>query len=106
MDFAEFQKIAVQLRRRILDAGVKVDGIFLFGAHARGDARLGSDIDIAVLSRSFGRNRFKEGCFVNLHAGRVHPDIEAIPVAVHEWLDRKSISPILHEIKKHGICLL
>ena len=105
MDFVEFQELAVQLRRRILDSGVKVDGIFLFGSHARGDAKQGSDIDFAVLSRSFGKNRFKEGCLVNLHAVRVHPDIEAIPVSVHDWLDRHAISPILHEIKKHGICL-
>lgn len=106
MDFFELQQIAIRLRRRILDEGVKVDAIVLFGSHARGDAGPGSDIDIAVMSRSFGKNRFKEGCFVNRHAFRVHPDLEAVPVSVRQWLDPHSISPILFQIKKDGICLI
>lgn len=106
MDIFELKQLAIQLRRSILDAGVTVDGIVLFGSHARGTARIHSDIDFAMMSRSFGKDRFKEGCFVNKHAFRVHPDLEAIPVSIRQWFDPQTIWPIFHEIKKDGICQL
>jgi predicted nucleotidyltransferase len=106
MDFFNLKQLAIQLRRSILDDGIVVDGIVLFGSHAKGNATQNSDIDIAVISRQFGKDRFKEGCFVNKHAYRINPDIEAIPISAKQFLDRQTISPILDEIKKHGVFLL
>jgi hypothetical protein len=82
------------------------DGVILFGSRATGRARPDSDYDIAVLSRDFGKNRFDEGVLLNIHAHRIHPDFESIPVSLHQWFEPFPASPIIQQIKEHGIFLI
>jgi predicted nucleotidyltransferase len=97
MDQGSLRQIAVQLRRALVDAGVPVDGVILFGSHSRKSAGPDSDIDLAVLSRAFGKDRFAEGALVTKYAHRIHPDLEAIPLALSQWFA---------EIQRDGIFLL
>ena len=106
MDIGTLRRLALQLRRRIQAAGYPVDGVILFGSRARNTATPDSDIDLAVLSRNFGHNRFIEGALVNREAFHVHPAIEVVPVSVHDYLADDSISPILNSIKKEGVFLI
>ena len=49
-------------------AGIPVDNLIVFGSHAKGSAHPDSDVDVAVISSSFGRNRFDEMVkYVGLH---------------------------------------
>ena len=106
MDLAKLTSLAVQLRHSLLKDGICVDGVILFGSRATGRARPDSDYDIAVLSRDFGKNRFDEGVLLNIHAHRIHPDFESIPVSLHQWFEPFPASPIIQQIKEHGIFLI
>jgi predicted nucleotidyltransferase len=106
MDQSEFTAIAVKIFHSLYEVGVQVDGVILFGSRARGDSTPGSDIDLAVLSRQFGKDEISEGALVNIHAHRAHPNAEAIPVSLAQWFDQDFVSPILNEIKKDGIALI
>jgi predicted nucleotidyltransferase len=85
---------------------VTVDGIILFGSHAKNLAHTESDIDLAILSRQFGKDRISEDALVNIHAHRAHLKAEAVPISVSEWFSREFVSPILHEIKKDAVILI
>ena len=40
--------------------GVHVERALLFGSYASGNARAGSDLDVAIVSPDFGKDRFEE----------------------------------------------
>jgi predicted nucleotidyltransferase len=101
MDRSTLRSLAVQLRHQLGRVGVRVDGVILFGSHASGKQRIDSDIDIAVLSRDFGKDRLAEGALVNIHASRLHQDLEAIPLSIGDWFDPNPTSPIINEIQKN-----
>lgn len=102
----DFKVLAIQLYRALERKKVHADIIILFGSHAKGKAHADSDIDLAVVSRDFGKDRIKEGAMVNLLVSEINPRAEVVPVGLDAYFDKENISPILHEIKKTGICLL
>ncbi len=106
MDRPDFATIAVKIFHSLQNVGITVDGVILFCSHARNEATEASDIDLAILSRQFGKDRISEGALVNIHAHRAHPKAEAIPLTPSEWLGRGFVSPVVHEIKKDGIFII
>jgi hypothetical protein len=106
MDFRELKEIGVTVYHNMRAAGIRVDGVTLFGSHAKGLATEQSDIDLAILSRDFGHDRLAEGALVNIHVNRVDYRAEAIPVSLSEFFERHPVSPILAEIQKDGIFLV
>ena len=106
MDIREIQHKAVILHLKCRDEiGIRLDGILLFGSYAKGNPRKDSDIDIAALSYSFGKSRFKEGSLINTLAHDIDTRFEVIPVNTNEYCDQPSISPIIFEIQKNHIWL-
>ncbi len=80
--------------------GLRVEKAYLFGSHARGNAREGSDIDIAVISKSFSGNRFDD--MMSLFEVRRKVDLRIEPIPFHpddfdEW------DPLAGEILSYGI---
>lgn len=106
MDISEIKQLAIQLRNELRRHNISPDCIVLYGSHSRGEAHEGSDIDLAVIARSFGKDRFSEGSFLNRIAVKIHPDIEAVPIGLRDFIERSPISPLLHEIKTSGTILL
>jgi len=45
----------LQRFRRRISARYEIDRMILFGSHARGEAHRHSDVDLIIVSRSFGR---------------------------------------------------
>lgn len=106
MDIQEIRHKAIIFYLRCRDElGIRLDGILLFGSYARKEQRRGSDIDLAVLSQSFGKDRFKEGSMLNVLAHEIDSRFEVIPVNTKEYCDQPSISPIIFEIQKKHIWL-
>jgi predicted nucleotidyltransferase len=106
MDIREIKIMAIKLRRALIDSGITPDIILLFGSFAKKKTHKDSDIDLAVVSRQYGFDRFEEGWRLNFIASSIDPRIEAIPVGLDDYLKRETLSPILHEIKKTGTCLM
>ncbi len=105
MDIKEIKIIAIKLRRVLLNHNIHPDVIILFGSYAKKNPRKDSDIDLAVISRDYGKNRFVEGSQLNYLVSRIDSRVEALPIGLKEYLSPHSISPILHEIVKYGVPL-
>jgi predicted nucleotidyltransferase len=105
MDLGEIKLKALKLRSDLLINNVHADLILLFGSQATGRAGPDSDIDIAVVSRDFGKDRIAEGALCNKLASRIDASIEVVPLSVTQFLDPNCIFPIVHEIQKTGIPL-
>jgi predicted nucleotidyltransferase len=108
VDIAEIKIKAIGLRNLLRDqAKIHADLILLFGSYARNQAHADSDIDIAVVSRDFGKDRFKEGSVLTYWASQLDPRIEAVPVALSDYLSSEPpVSPLLFQIMKEGTPLL
>jgi predicted nucleotidyltransferase len=76
--------------------------VYLFGSYAKDMAHDRSDIDIAVVSETFGSNVIENRVSVSLLGYKVHPDIEAHPFSVEDW---KYVTPFIKEIKNTGVIL-
>ncbi|HON79769.1 MAG TPA: nucleotidyltransferase domain-containing protein [Spirochaetota bacterium] len=106
MDIRDIKERIVELRNALKKNDIRGDIFILYGSYATGKNRKDSDIDIAVVSRDFGRDRFREGSTLNYIAQKIDVRFEAVPVDLKEYMSRHSISPLLAEIDKNGIVLL
>jgi predicted nucleotidyltransferase len=106
MDFFKIKLKCIEFRKILLKHKITPDVIILFGSHAQGRANKNSDVDLAIVSRDFNKNKFKMGSKLNRLVYDVLPEAEVIPISLDEYLSTDSISPILYEIKKNGIAVL
>ena len=88
-------------RKIIVDSGISVDKIILFGSYAKGNARAESDIDIAVISPQFGVDEMDERQALSKKRRFVDLRIEAYPLSPDEY--EHGFSHIVSEIRKYGI---
>ena len=84
--------------------GIKIDKIILYGSHAKGKASPDSDIDVAVVSRDFGKDRTEEGMLLFRIAGEIDVRIEPVPISLESYKNDTWI-PLIYEIRTKGIVL-
>jgi len=95
------EKIA-QLRQALEKKGIRVAKIILYGSYARGKTRQDSDIDVAIVSPDFGKDRFEEGVKLFRIASKIDPRIEPVPIS-EESFEKDTWVPLIYEIRKKGI---
>ena len=81
---------------------IKIDKVILYGSCLRGGIRADSDIDVAIISSQFGKDRIEEGAKLFEIAGEVDPKIEAILMSTKAWREDTWI-PLIFEVKSKGI---
>lgn len=81
---------------------IKISKVILYGSHASGQNHEYSDIDIAIVSPDFGKNRYTEGAKLFEIACAIDPRIEPIPISLSSYNEDTWI-PIIYEIRKNGI---
>lgn len=81
--------------------GIKVEKAILFGSYVKKNNNKDSDIDVLIISKSFGKNRVKEGQELFKRTRFIDARIEPIPVTLKEY--NTGSSPLINEIKKYGI---
>ncbi len=106
MDIPEIKAQLIILRQRLREENVHLDGAILFGSRAKGTHTPESDIDLAIISRDFGKDRHSESILLQRLCYGLIPHVDLVPVGVEDYLDPFPISPILHEIKTTGTLLL
>lgn len=106
MDRSELTERVVILNQHLKERGVHADVVLLFGSRARNQHNTASDFDIAVVSRDFGNDRFREAVLLQTVAYGILSNCDFVPVGLTEYLDPQSISPILAEIKRDGIPII
>jgi predicted nucleotidyltransferase len=105
MDIGTIKIDVLRLRTELKKNNIHPDLLILFGSYADNRARPESDIDIAVVSRDYGKSRFAEGAALNLIATHINPNFEGIPISLADYINPNAASPILNEIRTKGIVL-
>ncbi len=79
-----------------------ISAVYLFGSHAKGTAHKDSDIDIAIISPSFGKDRFAEGVQLQKYLWDApYKNIDVVGYSQTDFEDKNS--PLVAEILKSGI---
>ena len=73
-----------------------------YGSYTSGKIHASSDIDIAIISPDFGRDRFEEGKLLMQIAWKVDPRIEAVPISSESY-EKDTWIPLIYEIRKKGV---
>lgn len=105
MDRERITQIALEIRSELKKRQIRIDTAILFGSQAKGTADKDSDIDLALISEDFGRDRIREMTLVNFIASKIDWNLEVLPISLKSYLNSDHISPILEEIKKYGVVL-
>lgn len=106
MDRSELTERIVIFNQQLRSHGVRADVVLLFGSRARNAHVADSDFDIAVVSRDFGNDRYREAVLLQTVAFGILSDCDLVPIGLSDYMDRQPLSPILAEIKRDGIPLL
>ena len=97
----EIKKIIFEYKKLLKKEGVEFNKIYLFGSYAKNHPRDWSDIDVAVVSKKFGKDSFKEQLLIDRIADKVSYAIEPHPFHPRDLKDKWS--SLASEIKKTGI---
>jgi predicted nucleotidyltransferase len=83
------KKPVIKVIRRFTEAinkkGITIDKVVLYGSYAKGRERPDSDIDMAIVSKDFGKDRTKEGMMLFRIAGSVDVRIEPVPISLESY---------------------
>jgi len=82
--------------------GIHIDKVILYGSHYRGHPREESDIDVAIVSRDFGKDSVEEGIKLFRLASAIDPRLEPLPVSLKSYKQDTWI-PLIYEIRENGL---
>ena len=98
----EIQNIVSKFVTAIALHGVHVEKALLYGSVATGKKTADSDLDVAIVSNDFGKDRFNEGKMLMQLAWRIDPRLHPVPVSADSYSNDTWI-PLIHEIRTHGV---
>ena len=98
----EIRDIILKFVEALKQEGISVDRVILYGSYAKGKIQPDSDIDVAVVSKHFGRDRVEEGMNLFRIAGKIDPRLEPIPISSESY-EKDTWIPLIYEIKQKGI---
>jgi len=81
--------------------GITIDRVILYGSYVKGNIRPDSDIDVAVISKDFGKDRVEEGMTLHRIAGKIDPRLEPVPFSTKNYEDDTWV-PLIYEIREKG----
>jgi predicted nucleotidyltransferase len=97
----EIGRIVDEFARQLRENHIEYDSLVLFGSYARGDFHKDSDVDIAVISPHFGKNRLFERIKLMKISSKVDARIEPHPVSLKDW--QEGWKQIIFEINRTGV---
>ncbi len=99
--------VLTEFRRAIQKLyGTRIERVVLYGARARGDAKPGSDYDIAVFLRNLSSRWQEVRRITDIELAildETGATVHAMPYPAESWRDPSS--PLMHEIRKDGVDL-
>ncbi len=101
----EIEQAVLKLVMALTAKGIRIDKIILYGSQATvGKSHPDSDIDLAVVSPDFGKDRFEEGKTLLQIAWRIDPRFEPIPISSESY-ENDTWVPLIYEIRQKGVVL-
>lgn len=98
----EIRNVIVKFVDLLATKGIRVKKAVLYGSHASGRANSDSDLDVAIISPDFGKDRYEERKTLLQTAWRVDPRIEPIPLSLKSY-EHDTWIPLIHEIRQKGV---
>lgn len=95
-------KIIDRFMSALEENDIYVDKVILYGSYAQGIPRIDSDIDVAVVSRDFGKDIIEEGMMLFRIAGDVDTRIEPVAISLESY-EKNMWMPLIYEIREKGI---
>ena len=105
MDQDQALEILEKFVKRLRQEGISVDRAILYGSYAAEKARRDSDIDVAIVSKDFGKDRVEEGMALYRIAGKVDTRLEPVPISVEAY-EHDTWLPLIYEIRTKGLELI
>ena len=99
---SEAIKIIKKFVRALKKEGISVEHVILYGSYAKGKARPDSDIDVAIVSNNFGRDRVEEGMTLFKIAGNIDSRLEPVPISSYAYKNDTWV-PLIYEVREKGI---
>jgi predicted nucleotidyltransferase len=97
------QELKEELQNRY---GKKLKGVLLFGSYARGEQKVGSDIDIAIILDDFSHactEIERTGDIVSSISLKFDTLISLVPIKEKDWHKRKTT--LISNIKHEGVAI-
>lgn len=91
-----------KLHKAVEETGIRITKIVLYGSYANGTFNRDSDIDVAIVSPDFGRDRFEEGVKLFEIASKIDPRIEPVPISLNSY-KKDTWLPLIYEIREKGV---
>lgn len=98
----EIRNIVIRFVAVVEARGVHVDKALVYGSMASGRQTPDSDLDVAIVSSDFGKDRYSEGTMLNQLAWRIDSRLHPVPIATESY-EHDTWIPLVHEIREHGI---
>jgi len=98
----EIRSIILRFVDVLNSKGIRVEKAVLYGSYASGNVHTGSDLDLAIISPDFGKNRFEEGKMLLQLAWRIDPRLEPIPISSDSY-ENDTWIPLIYEIREKGV---
>jgi predicted nucleotidyltransferase len=95
-------KIIKKFVKALRHEGISVDRVILYGSCVTGKVRPESDIDVAIVSKDFGKDRVEEGMTLYRIAGKVNARLEPVPISIEAYRNDTWV-PLIYEIKAKGL---
>jgi len=99
---AEIKEKLKQFSKALKTNGIRVSKVILYGSRAGGKFHEDSDIDVAIVSPDFGKDRFEEGKRLFQIAYKIDPRIEPVPVSLKSYKTDTWV-PLIYAIREKGI---
>lgn len=93
--------IAKEFAKKIKGSGIPLEKTILFGSWVKGTARPDSDIDLCLVSSSFGKDEIGEMQYLLGQTLSIDDRIEPVPVSFKDY--EENATPLILEIKKYGV---
>ncbi len=99
---ADIDKIVLRFTDAARKEGISIEKVVLYGSYASGHYSDDSDIDVAIVSRDFGRDRTEEGMMLFRIAGKIDARIEPVPISLKAY-ENDTWVPLIYEIREKGV---
>ncbi len=102
MDKSKALRVIRKFIKTLKREGIAVDRIILYGSSAKGKTRPDIDIDVAVISKNFGKDRVEEGMALFRIAGKIDSRLAPVPISTQVY-ENDTWIPLIYEIREKGI---
>lgn len=99
-------RIVSRYREQLVRMGIRPERVLLFGSHAKGITRPGSDIDLVVVSPDFAPLNMRERLeALGVAAARIMEPIQAYGVTPDEVQQRTVSTFLLHVLEHEAVAV-